>query len=168
MYFCRCYNRDYQYRKNSPSACRPEETIPRQEPTEFFKTASAGGISLSGTAGIQKDYDLVALHLDFSPKKSTNVVLDFACNITFINAKADINIQLVKLGEGQPVPVASPAVYRRTLDFSGSDTICFSVHDTLPAQKTSCCYLIKMSVAGNTSENSMIIVTDPVITAMIL
>lgn len=168
MYFCRCYNRDYQYRKNSPSACKPEETIPRQEPTEFFKTASAGGINLPGTAGAQKEYDLVALHVDFISKKSTTIVLDFACNITFINAKADINIQLVKLGAGQPVPVASPAVYRRTLDFSGSDTIFFSVHDTLPAQNTSCSYLVKMSVTGNTPENSMIIVTDPVITAMVL
>lgn len=169
MYFCRYNNRDYQYRRNKPSACIPDEKkVTRPEPVELFKTVSAGGINLSGMAGTEKEYDLIFLHLDVSKKKPATVVLDFSCNITFLNAKADIRIQLVKSGVSQPVPVASPAVYRQTLEFSGSDSIFFTVHDPLSAQNASCSYLIKMYVTGSIPENGMIILTNPVLTAMIL
>lgn len=168
MYPCRCYNQNYQRRQNKPKACRPEETITRPESFLLFKTVSAGGINLSSTAGAEREYDLIYLRLDLALKKPMTTILSFACNITFLNAKADLNIQLVKSGVCQPVPVAAPAVYRRTQTFSGSDTIYFTVLDPLSCQTTSCCYLIKMRVTADTSENSMILVTDPVLTAIII
>lgn len=168
MYPCWCNNRNYQSRQYKPKACRSNETITQHESFRLFKTASAGGINLTGTAGADKEYDLIYLNLDFSPKKPMTMILSFACNITFLNANADLNIQLVKPGVCQLVPVAAPAVYRRTQAFSGSDTVYFTVLDTLPSQAASCCYLIKLHAAVEASENGMIIVTDPMLTAMIL
>lgn len=167
MYFYRCYNRDCQYRRNRPTACKTEQIIPKQEHFVSFKTASAGGITVTGIAGTEKEYDLIGLTVDSCKRKNAAITLSFACNITLIDAKLDLGLQLVKSGESQPVPVASPAVYRRISEFSGSDAISFTIHDPAPVQNGSCTYLVKMYVTFAMQENGLAIVTNPVLTALI-
>lgn len=186
MYFYRCYNQNNRYSKSRPYACQPEKPhvpwephIPRepdalqgphapQEPKVLFRTASAGGLHLSGFTGAEKEYDLIALKLDFCSKESRTTIINFACGITFLDAAADIRVQLVKAGGELTIPVSSPAVYRRIQKFSGADALCFTVQDTFSAKDTSCCYLVKLTVTGSPSENGAILLTAPVLSAIII
>lgn len=168
MYFGRRCNQDWQNRINRPSVCRNEEVISDPEIPVVFKTACAGGITFFGSAGTEKEYDLIFLRLACSLQGSVPVAVHFSCNLTLVHSKADVRIQLVKLGGNIPVPIGSPAVYRRVSEFTGADTIFFTIHDPDPAQNELYGYLIKLYITGSVSENGMVIVTNPVLTAMLL
>lgn len=168
MYFYKCCNRGCQCRTNRPSACKAEEVIPKPEPCTVFKTVSAGGVTLSDFAGTEKEYDLLYLDLDLSKRKKTTVELKFSCNLILVQARVDIRFQILKSGVSPPVPVASPAVYRHTLEFSGSDSIFFTVHDPAPLQNGFHSYLVKMYIMGYVPDDGLVAVTNPVLIAMMI
>lgn len=166
MYFFRCCNQKYPCRKNGPSACKTVEVPPQPNPSVLLKSVSAGGIIITGFAGTENEYDLIAMSLDIPPQNNTAVALNFACNLSLLSSVADIRFQLVKSGTNQMIPLASPAIYRRTLEFSGSDTIFFTVCDSIPVQQDSWHYMIKMYITGRVPAEGMVAVTNPVLTAV--
>lgn len=166
MFFFRCCNQNIQCRQNRPPACKTAEVLPKPEPSVLFKSVSAGGVIITGFAGAEKAYDLIQLNLEIPPQKQISAALNFACNLTLINAMVDIRFQMVKSGVNLLFPLASPVIYRRTAGFTGADTICFNVCDTVPARSCSCNYLMKMYIKGNIPTEGMLAVTNPVLTAV--
>lgn len=171
MYFFRCCNQNYPCRQNRPSVCKTAQARPElkkePEPAMVFRTVSAGGITLTGFADTEHEYDLILLSPDISSQKHRTIVLSFACNVTLLHAVADIHFQLLKsVGNGM-YPLSSSAVYRHTLEFSGSDAISFTVYDAAPAQQDLQHYLIRMTISGRVPVEGMAAVTNPVLTAVL-
>ena len=182
MYFNRLNFQANQCKGAIPKACKKwdnrqesdfQKTISGcgepENPVENTKirTASSGGIVLTSLAGTEKIYDLISLELDLSGRKHLQIMLSFACNISLTHSSADISIRLLRQAN-VTVPVALFAVYRRTGEFSGSDAIQVTMHDSFVAQNNFCNYNVTLDIVGNQPEYGVISVTNSVLTAILL
>lgn len=169
MYLFRCCNPNPRYRENRPSACKVVEAVKRPDPKNLFYTASGGGVTVTSFAGADKEYDFILLNLEIpSQKRPAALTLHFACNLSCIRSAVDVQFQLIKARTGLIVPLAAPAIYRHSLEFSGSDAISFFACGPVPEPECHCCYLIRMSMTGTVPADGMIAVTNPVLTAIYL